>query len=136
MNDFGSFLVERGAATRGQVLAARDAQKRTRPPIGRVALKARVLESAQVFGILAYQARNPSVRFGEAAIALGALDRHQVEELLRAQRAQTAPLEDLLIKAGVLDEATARALRRAFEAEHPAAPASIRPVVPRVNRSA
>ncbi len=138
MTDFADFLIARGAASQADVLAAIDVQRRSRAPIGRLALQARILDIGQVFAILAHQARHAPIRFGEAAVALGVLHREQVDELLRMQRTQTTPLEDFLVKTGALDEATAREMRRVYELEHRAAQGApaVRVAVPRSRRSA
>jgi hypothetical protein len=121
MRDFARYIIATGAATEAQVDAALDRQRALRPPIGRVALNKGLLDSSQIFSILAYQARNPTMRFGEAAIALGMLAPRHIEELLWDQRVRTMPVEDLLVRAGVMDEPTARGLRASFDEDAPVA---------------
>lgn len=133
-DDFATFVVERGAATHGEVLAAIDQQARSRLTIGRLALHLGLLDAADVFTILAHQTRAGSMRFGEAAVALGLLERPQVDQLLAEQHKQTPPLETFLVRAGVTDEATARELRADYERlRHPSS-SHIRAVVPRATR--
>jgi hypothetical protein len=131
-DDFATFLLERAAASHGEIVAAIDQQQRSRLTIGRLALQLGVLESTDVFSILAHQARQGSMRFGEAAIALRLLGQAAVDELLLEQRKRTPPLEGFLVKAGVIDEAKARSLREEFERLHPSA-SHIRAAVPRAS---
>lgn len=121
MRDFARYIVETGAATEIEVAVAIERQRSLRPTIGRIALTKGVLTGAQIFTILAYQARNPTMRFGEAAIALGMLAPRHVEELLWEQRVKTVPIEELLVKAGVMDQDTAEALRDSFDEDAPVA---------------
>ena len=131
MKDFASFIVERGAATHGEVLAVIDQQLKSRLPFGRLALQMGLLDGAQVFTILAHQTRHAPIRFGEAAVELGVLTPHEVSEVLLEQRKRTTPLEDLLVKAGVLDREAATALREAYERE----PRSVRVPRPELRRA-
>jgi len=117
MRDFARYIVASGAATDDQVAVALERQRAQRPTIGRVALNQGLLDGAQIFTILAFQTRNPTMRFGEAAIALGMLSPRHIEELLSEQRTRTPPLEELLVRAGALDEATARSLRASYDGE-------------------
>lgn len=114
MTEFAAFLVRQGVATPGQVLEALDRQSRRKPPIGQVAMRTHLLDTAQVFQILTYQVHHPS-RFGEAAIALGLLTQPEVDALLREQHKRTPTLEALLVEAGVLDHEHALALRAQFD---------------------
>jgi hypothetical protein len=133
VTDFASFLLAKGAAGKGQVVAALEEQRRSRPPIGRVAIHAGMLDGAGVFGVLAHQARHPSQRFGEAAIELGILSRGQVDELLHLQRKQTPSLEAVLVKLGAIDEDAAHELREAYDRAHPGPGATS--TVPRSRRT-
>ena len=130
MRDFASFIVERGAATHGEVLAAIDQQLRSRLTIGRLALQLGVLDASQVFAVLARQTREPKARFGEVAIAMKVLTPKQVEELLFEQRKRTPPLESFLVRAGVIDADCAQRLRDELERSYPSS-SQIRAVVPR-----
>jgi hypothetical protein len=132
MTDFATFLVERGAATHGEVLAAIDQQQRSRLPVGRIALDRGVLDAAQLFSVLALQAREPRLRFGEAAVQLGVLTQREFDEVLLEQRKRTPSLESFLVKAEVLDADQASALREEFERQAP--PASL--TIPRPLRRA
>ena len=130
MRDFASFIVERGAATHGEVLAAIDQQLRSRLTIGRLALQLGVLDAAQVFAVLAQQTRVGKSRFGEVAIAMKMLTPRQVDDLLMEQRKRTPPLESFLVRASVLDADRAKELRDEFERSNPSS-SQIRAVVPR-----
>jgi hypothetical protein len=115
MKDFASYIVEQGVATHAEVLAAIDQQLKSRQPIGRIALHMGLLDSAQVFSILAHQTRHPTLRFGEAGVALGILRPRDVDTLLTEQRRCTTPLEALLVKMGAFDADTAGSLRAAYD---------------------
>ena len=130
MRDFASFIVERGAATHGEVLAAIDQQLRSRLTIGRLALQLGVLAAPQVFAILARQTRNGKFRFGEVAIEMKLLTPRQVDDLLMEQRKRTPPLESFLVRAAVLDAERAKELREEFEHVNPSS-SQIRAAVPR-----
>ena len=130
MRDFASFIVERGAATHGEVLAAIDQQLRSRLTIGRLALQLGVLDASLVFAILARQARVGKHRFGEVAIEMKLLTQAQVDDLLLEQRKRTPPLESFLVRASVLDADRAKELREEFERGTPSS-SQIRAVVPR-----
>jgi len=134
MRDFASFIVERGAATHGEVLAAIDQQLRSRLTIGRLALQLGVLDASKVFAILAKQTRNSPEnakrRFGEVAIEMKILTPQQVDELLLEQRKRTPPLESFLVRAAVIDGARAKELREEFERATPSS-SQIRAAVPR-----
>jgi hypothetical protein len=130
MRDFASFIVERGAATHGEVLAAIDQQLRSRLTIGRLALQLRLLDASQVFAVLARQTRIGKNRFGEVAIEMKLLTQHQVNELLLEQRKRTPPLESFLVRADVLDIERAQELREDFDRATPSS-SQIRAVVPR-----
>jgi hypothetical protein len=130
MRDFASFIVERGAATHGEVLAAIDQQLRSRLTIGRLALQLGLLDASQVFAVLARQTRIGKNRFGEVAIEMKLLTQHQVNELLLEQRKRTPPIESFLVRAGVLDIERANELREDFDRATPSS-SQIRAVVPR-----
>lgn len=130
MRDFASFIVERGAATHGEVLAAIDQQLRSRLTIGRLALQLGVLDAPQVFAILARQTRGGKFRFGEVAIEMKLLTPQEVDELLLEQRKRTPPLESFLVRAAVIDALRAKELREEFERSTPSS-SQIRAVVPR-----
>lgn len=130
MRDFASFIVERGAATHGEVLAAIDQQLRSRLTVGRLALQLGVLDASQVFAILAQQTRAGKLRFGEVAIEMKMLTPRQVDDLLLEQRKRTPPLESFLVRAGVIDAERAKELREDFERANPSS-SQIRAVVPR-----
>ena len=119
LRDFASFVVERGAATHGEVLAAIDQQLRSRLTIGRLALQLGALDASEVFAILARQTRSGKNRFGEVAIEMKLLTQAQVDELLLEQRKRTPPLETFLVRAAVIDPERAKELREEFERAMP-----------------
>ncbi len=119
MTDFATFLLERRVVSHGDVLLAVERQMRSRPTIGRLACELRMLTAAQVFTVLAHQAREPQLRFGEAAIAIGLLKRTEVDDILLEQRRRTPRLDKFLVDAGVLDPATALELRAEYDNAHP-----------------
>src|SRR5450755_3892008 len=119
MTDFATFLLERRAVSHGDVLLAVERQMRFRPTIGRLACELRMLTAAQVFTVLAEQARHPNLRFGEAAVQIGLLKRTQVDDILLEQRRRTPRLDQFLVEAGVLDPAMALELRAEYDNKNP-----------------
>lgn len=71
-------------------------QQAMRPPLGTLALKAKLLTATEVQRIL--ESKTVSGQFGERAIRLGFLAESQVAQLLRLQRSLQKPLGSYFIK--------------------------------------
>ena len=109
---FGTHLVERGLISADNLVAAMEEQVRQKPPIGRLALREGVLLVEQVWEILSLQADHwlkeppPHRRFGEIATSLGYLAPSDVTRLMDLQSRETPSLGEVLVKLGILDQAT------------------------------
>jgi len=71
-------------------------QQAMRPPLGRLALKAKLLNATEVQRIL--ESKTVNGQFGERAIKLGFLAESQVAQLLRLQRSLQKPLGYYFVK--------------------------------------
>lgn len=99
---FGSFLVNRGVVSEGDILEALDLQRKTRPPIGKIALFKKLLTMKQVVNILNEQCDTHKL-FGEIAVELGFLKTEDVEKILEIQKKEGPLLGDALVKLGKME---------------------------------
>jgi len=100
----GQFLLERGAITSEQLLAAIEAQRASNPLLGELAVQQGVLTEAQARRINERQ-RAEDRRFGDIAKEMGLLDEAQIEQLLAAQKAGRKLFGQILVEQGALTEA-------------------------------
>ncbi|MBS7456959.1 chemotaxis protein CheX [Coralloluteibacterium stylophorae] len=97
----GQFLLEKGAITREQLLAALDAQQASNPLLGELAEQRGLLTATQARRINERQ-RAEDRRFGDIAVEMGLLDAAQVDALVAAQKAQRKLFGEILIEQGTL----------------------------------
>lgn len=102
---FGLFLVQHGRVTADDVLQALDHQRQCEVPIGKIALRERMLSVRQVFDVLNHQVESRT-RFGEAARHLGYLTTEQVDHLLETQRRARPPIGQILLEMRAIDPPT------------------------------
>lgn len=104
-------LIRTGVISPDDLVEALSLQDELRPALGQVAMEAGMLTPRQVRESLALQDEEPDLLFGEAAIALGHLNRAGLAELMLQQDQQQRPLLEVLVELGRLTEAQARAAR-------------------------
>lgn len=97
----GQFLLERGAITTPQLLAALDAQRASNPLLGELAEQRGMLDAAQARRINERQ-RAEDRRFGDIALDMGLLDATQIDTLLAAQKSQRKLFGEILVEQGAL----------------------------------
>lgn len=100
----GQFLLERGAITPQQLLAAIEAQRASNPLLGELAVRQGLLTEAQARRINDRQ-RTDDRRFGDIALEMGLLDATQVEALVTAQKAGRKLFGQVLLEQGVIEPA-------------------------------
>ncbi len=111
---FGQWLLEKGAISREDLLAALDLQKRNNLSLGQLAVECDYLTPAQAQSINMEQQRKDR-RFGEIATERGLLSDEQVDELLAAQKKRKVFLGQALVNEGALSESSLQAELKAFE---------------------
>jgi hypothetical protein len=99
---FGLHLKKKGLITADQLIDALEEQHRNLIPIGQLAMEEGVLSARDVFAVLRSQRELPSERFGEVAIAIGAMQTSDLHRLLALQRARKPPLGDVLVRRGAI----------------------------------
>jgi hypothetical protein len=101
---FGTFLVDRGVADPEHIRDAIDQQQRSRPSLGQLAIAAGRLTRDAIDETLARL--RPGQRIGEALVERGLLNDTQIRQLLLLQKRDSEPLGSILVRMGVLDDAT------------------------------
>ncbi|MEM6655643.1 MAG: hypothetical protein AAF596_07570 [Planctomycetota bacterium] len=114
---FGVYLMRRGVITANQFVEALQEQLDQQPPMGQLAIEEGALSVREVFDVLRSQSDSTAGRFGDAAMELGLLARQQVAELLLLQADRVPPLEEVLVKIGILDQDTVVAELAAFRCD-------------------
>jgi hypothetical protein len=115
---FGLYLHRKGIITAEQLVAALEAQTRSLVRIGQLALEEGILSARDVFDVLRTQHRSPRERFGELAIEMRLMTREQLMRLLMIQADRRMPLEEILVRQGVLSQSQLNAEFNNFRASH------------------
>lgn len=100
--EFGMFAFYQGKITYQQLIEALVWQRRQRPTLGAIAQKWGWLTEAKVARVLGHRGR--TARFGNKAVELGHLKRHQVETLLQHQRTLQQKIGRYFVEKGLLTE--------------------------------
>jgi CheY-specific phosphatase CheX len=100
---FGQFLLERGAITREQLLAATELQNERNRPLGAIAVEKGYLSAEQAARINTEQ-QTTDRRFGELALELGLMTAVQMDEVLRVQRDSRIRIGEAMVAVGCLTE--------------------------------
>ncbi|TWT48661.1 hypothetical protein [Botrimarina hoheduenensis] len=95
-------LLQSGAITPEQYIAAARRQEQETIPLGQLAIEEGHLSAREVFEILHTQRQESHQRFGDIAVRLGYLERSQVAMLLLRQLEQRRSMIDLLVEMGVV----------------------------------
>ncbi|HBE68372.1 MAG TPA: hypothetical protein DDW52_09515 [Planctomycetaceae bacterium] len=85
-----------------QIAEAVSSLSTCRKPIGQIALEKRMLTVGQTMRVLAEQADQPELQFGQAAVHLGFLTECEVTLLLGAQQEQSPSLSQMLVELGFI----------------------------------
>jgi hypothetical protein len=96
------YLKNKGVITADQLVAALEVQMRTLVPIGQIALEEGILSVRQVREILSAQSGLPRVRFGELAVEMRLMKRHDVSRLLMIQDERKHPIAEILLAQGAI----------------------------------
>ncbi len=102
---FGEFLVNKGIVEENAVLDALNFQRKEGIPVGKIALKEKMLTWKQIYQVLNAQF-DTTKRFGEVAIELGFLVEEEVNRLLEIQKKLRLPLGKILVKLEKIDDET------------------------------
>lgn len=107
-NMFGQFLIDLEIVDEAAVYEALNIQKSQIIPIGKIAIRDRMLTVNQVFEILNVQAETEihahlQKPFGKIAIERGYLDEPQVKGLLAIQKKIVQPIGEILVKMKKID---------------------------------
>ncbi len=113
---FGKYLCDQGVISPKRLIDLLDQMYGFRDPIGRLALKNRMLNVHQVSEILKYQLDHP-LPFGEAAEKLGFLFSDQIDFLLGLQQRQKC-LAEMLVESGTLTQDRLNELENGFRNHH------------------
>jgi hypothetical protein len=101
---FGAYLVECGAVTRRQLLAALTEQRRRSLPIGKLATREHLMSDKDVLQVLDSQLAEPEVLAGELAVAAGLMTTGDVEHLLEMQLDSRERVGEVLVEMGAISE--------------------------------
>ena len=88
-------------------------------PIGQLALEEGILSGLNIFDILRAQHRSPHVRFGELALEMGLMNRDDLMRLLMIQADRRVPIEEILVRKGVLTKSQADEVSRRIAGRRP-----------------
>jgi hypothetical protein len=106
---FGIYLKNKGIVSAEQLVAALEAQLKTLPRIGQLALEEGIISPRDIFDVLRAQSETPHQRFGELAIEMGLMTRDELMRLLMIQADRKRPLDEMLVSQGILTERQAAA---------------------------
>ena len=113
---FGQYLLEQGVVSTGQLdLALRWLDEKSER-IGEIALRRRLLTSAQINELTHIQ-RDIDRSFGELAIERGYLSRDNLQLLLTEQAQRRIPIGEALVELGVMQKAALPGYLEAFHYE-------------------
>ncbi len=101
---FGLYLYRKGVINAEQLVRALELQLKRVVPIGQLALEECVLSAREVFNVLQAQHSWPHERFGELAIEMGLMSRDDLMRLLLLQSDRQMPLDEILMRQGVLTQ--------------------------------
>jgi hypothetical protein len=130
---FGLYLKKKGIISADQLVAALEAQLKTLPRIGQLALEEGMISPREIFNVLHAQRSAPDVRFGDLAIEMGLMTRNELTRLLMIQADRKSPLADVFVTEGILsDKELAREMAefRQLQANRRAANAQAAKIVP------
>lgn len=113
---FLDFLLNKGVVTEEDIFAAMEYRREKTPPVGRIALKEKMLTVRQVSRILMAQC-DSGLPFGQQAVALGFWEPDMVDEILKLQRESRPSALAALLALGFLDQEQLEALRDEFARE-------------------
>ncbi len=101
---FGELVVDMGFVAEEQLEEAIALQKKGRAKLGQLMNHMRLLTTAQVDEVLAYQnsEAGKGKRFGECALEMGLINQDKLDEAVRYQTTSKGVLGDLLIELGYL----------------------------------
>ena len=106
----GSRLYQDGRISAEQFADAICHLANRRKKLGQLAMEKEFLSAKQVMDVLAEQARNPAVKFGELAISLGFLSEGDLAQLLGYQAQGSPSLSSILLELGYISEEDLEAL--------------------------
>ncbi len=106
---FGIYLKNKGIISADQLVAALEAQLKTLPRIGQLALEEGIISPRDIFDVLRAQSETPHQRFGELAIEMGLMTRNELMRLLMIQADRKRPLEDVMVSQGIVSKQQAAA---------------------------
>lgn len=98
---YGEFLVSRKLVTEEQVSNALIAQRHSKLPLGKLAVQLGYVDKMDNIKILLEQDKTGD-RYGDVAIRMGLLDDEKINEVLRAQKAETIPIGKVLVEEKIL----------------------------------
>lgn len=104
---FAMYLVDNGVITCDEFYEALKLQVKSRPKLGALAIKSRMLTCRQVFQVLEAQCDEPLEFFGELARRMGFITEKDFAHLLGEQEAMTQSLRDVLVQHGFISDAQA-----------------------------
>jgi hypothetical protein len=99
---FGLYLKNKGIISAEQLVTALETQLNTLTPIGQLALEEGIISPRDIFDILRAQSESPHIRFGDLAIEMGLMMRDDLMRLLMIQGDRKRPLDEILVRQGVL----------------------------------
>lgn len=119
-NMFGQFLIDLEIVDEAAVYEALNIQKSQKIPIGKIAIRDRVLTVKQVINILNAQAEieihaHLQIPFGKIAIERGYLDEPQVKGLLAIQKKIVQPIGEILVKMKKIDRDVLEKMLKEFK---------------------
>jgi hypothetical protein len=99
---FAMYLVDSGVITCEEFFEVLKLQMQSRPKLGALAIKRRMLTCRQVFQVLEAQCNEPLEFFGELAKRMGFITAEQFSLLLGEQQTMTSSIRDVLVDNGRL----------------------------------
>ncbi|GEM_PF-1216471 len=99
----GDFLVEKEFVTPDHLLIALERQKKSRTPLGQLAIEVGMVSPKEVLTILTEQRNSENkLKFGEIAVSKGILKEEDINSLFKIQDEKAELLGNILINIGAI----------------------------------
>ncbi len=112
----GDFLVENEFVTADHLLVALERQKKSRTPLGQLAIEVGMVSAKEVLVILTEQRNSDNQsKFGDIAVNKGILEREDIEKLFKIQEEKAELLGNILINIGAISPPKLLKALRAYD---------------------
>jgi hypothetical protein len=112
----GDFLVEKEFVSADHLLIALERQKKSRTPLGQLAIEVGMVSAKEVLVILTEQRNSENQsKFGDIAVNKGILEREDIEKLFKIQEEKAELLGNILINIGAISPPKLLKALRAYD---------------------